>query len=285
MEGEFTSKNLLIVGLGLMGSAFAQGSRSLGFSSIWALDHNEEVLRQALEEGLIDRGSSSAEELLPQADVVLVCLNLGDAIAFITDNMDRFKSGALITDIVGVKQDVVDKVLPVLRQDVDFIPGHPMAGREKGGPLFSTAAIFLGKNYILTPLSFNKEEHHRFLRQWIQDLGFGRIIETDPQTHDARIAFTSQLCHVIAASMVDISEDAVVTQFEGGSFQDMTRIAMINSAMWAELFVANKEELTSVLDRFIQSLTFFKEAILNEETGTIVERFDIISRKREDMGK
>lgn len=285
MEADFSKKNVLVVGLGLMGSAFAAGCKEMGFSKVWGLDRYDLVLREGENQGIIDQGFTKAEEVVSQADLVLVCLYLHDAISFVTDNMSLFKSGALITDIVGVKQEMVKRISPVLREDVDYIPGHPMAGREKSGALFTSPNIFKGKNYILTPLPENLEENHNFLTQWIRELGFGRIIETDPKTHDGKIALTSQLCHVIAASMVDISDDAKVTHFEGGSFQDMTRIAMINSQMWAELFIANQTELTEVLDHFIDSMTFFKNAIQNGEAGTIVERFDIIGRKREEMGK
>lgn len=285
MDVDFSNKSILIVGLGLMGSAFASGCKKMGFSQVWALDVNGHVLSQGKKEGIIDEGYTDAKDVLPNADVVVVCLYLADAISFIKDNMPLFKSGALLTDIVGVKQEMVRQITPVLRSDVDYIPGHPMAGREKSGALFTSEEMFIGKNYILTPIEGNVEENRDFLVKWINQLGFGQIIETDPKTHDGKIAFTSQLCHVIAASMVDISDDAKVTQFEGGSFQDMTRIAMINSRMWAELFVANQDELVQVLDQFIESLTFFKSAIENGEAQTIEERFDIIGQKRKAMGK
>jgi prephenate dehydrogenase len=85
--------------------------------------------------------------------------------------------------------------------------------------------------------------------------------------------------------MVDISEDDKVTQFGGGSFQDMTRIAMINSAMWAELFIANKDKLVDILDEFISSISYFKDCIENENYSDIKNRFDLIGKKRTEMGK
>lgn len=285
MEVDFTQKKVLIVGLGLMGSAFAKGCMDLGFERVWALDPKEDVLEMASREGLIHQGFTRPEDVLPLADFVVVCLNLGVALEFLKNGMPLFKEGALITDIVGVKGPMVETIAPILRRDVDYIPGHPMAGREKSGEVFTAKEIFKGKNYILTPLAENRRSNLLFLKEWIKALAFGRIIETDPKTHDEKIAFTSQLCHVIAASMVDLTEDATVTHFEGGSFQDMTRIAMINSPMWAELFVANKKELGGILDRFIESLTLFKQAIEEGDEQTIVERFDIIGRKRAEMGK
>ncbi|SHE43704.1 prephenate dehydrogenase [Alkalibacter saccharofermentans] len=284
-EIDFKNKKVLIVGLGLMGSAYAASFRNIGFETIYALDRNNEVLKKAESEKLIDKGYQNASDILPSCDLVVVCLYLHDALDFIKKNMNNFKSNSVITDIVGLKRKMVENLDGILRDDVDFIPGHPMAGREKNKEGFTSAKIFEGKNYILTPTDKNKPENLDMMRSLISKMGFGRLIETDPDTHDEKIAFTSQLCHIIAASMVDISEDSKVTQFEGGSFQDMTRIAMINSDMWAELFIANKDKLVDTLDEFTESISYFRKCIEDENFDHIKSRFDFIGKKREEMGK
>ncbi|MBF7096706.1 prephenate dehydrogenase [Alkalibacter mobilis] len=285
MESDFKNKNVLVVGIGLMGSAFAKSFKSLGFKKVYGHDINEEILQAAEKQMIIDRGCSDVSSVIGECDLVVVCLNLAHAVDFIKSNMKLFKKGSILTDIVGVKRNIIREILPVLRDDVDFIPGHPMAGREKSGEIFTSDKIFAGKNYILTLTEKNKKENIIFVKRLIEEMGFGQIIETDPETHDEKIAFTSQLCHIIAASMVDISDDSKVTRFEGGSFQDMTRIAMINSSMWAELFLANKDKLVEVLDKFQESIEFFKDSIENEEYASITDRFDIIGKKRMEMGK
>ncbi|MBR4012648.1 MAG: prephenate dehydrogenase, partial [Spirochaetaceae bacterium] len=97
-------------------------------------------------------------------------------------------------------------------------------------------------------------------------IGFGRIIETNAEIHDHKIAFTSQLCHVIASALVDSAEDTNVTAFGGGSFEDLTRIAMINAPLWTELFIADKKELVNHISEFQASLETIKAAIENEDS-------------------
>ncbi|HAE60815.1 MAG TPA: prephenate dehydrogenase/arogenate dehydrogenase family protein [Eubacteriaceae bacterium] len=285
MEIDFKDKKVAIVGLGLMGSAYAASFKEIGFDKIYAIDRDQKVLRRAEACELIDEGFQNPKDVLPQCDIVFVCLYLHDALKFIIENMDMFKANSVVTDIVGLKRKMVEDIMKHLRADIDFVPGHPMAGREKNEEDFTSAKIFEGKNYILTPIHTNMPENLDMMRSLISKMGFGKIIETDPETHDEKIAFTSQLCHIIAASMVDISEDDKVTQFGGGSFQDMTRIAMINSAMWAELFIANKDKLVDILDEFISSISYFKDCIENENYSDIKNRFDLIGKKRTEMGK
>ncbi|NTW71858.1 MAG: prephenate dehydrogenase [Eubacteriaceae bacterium] len=285
MEADFRNKKILVAGLGLMGSAFADGLKVMAPEKVYATDLKQEVLLEAEESGLIHKGFMDPAEILPECDIVIICLYLQDALDFIRRNMNYFKKDCLITDIVGVKRALIDGIKDILRKDVDFIPGHPMAGRERTKEHFTPKSIFAGKNYLLTPSEKNRKENVELLKTMINKMGFGRIIITDPETHDEKIAFTSQLCHVIAASMVDLSDDSGITSFEGGSFQDMTRIAMINSEMWAELFIANSDKLTRILDNFIDSINFFKDNIKAGNSSVIVERFNEIGLKREAMGK
>ena len=104
------------------------------------------------------------------------------------------------------------------------------------------------------------------LKEIATEIGFSRIIETDAKIHDHKIAFTSQLCHVIASALVDSAEDTNVTAFGGGSFEDLTRIAMINAPLWTELYIADKDELLGHISEFQSSLESLKSAIENEDS-------------------
>jgi prephenate dehydrogenase len=136
-----------------------------------------------------------------------------------------------------------------------------MAGAERGGFAHSGACNFQGKNYILTPLKRNRPENLEFLRALIYRMGFGRITETTAAEHDRKIAFTSQLCHVIAAALIDCEGDREITRFGGGSFEDLTRIAMLNAPMWTELFIENRDCLLDRIRQFEGSLDALKELI------------------------
>jgi prephenate dehydrogenase len=277
-----------------MGGSFAKAVRmkvlqkeSSKESVIYALDKNQASLKEALSSGVIDRGFSpdEADEMLSLCDIVFICLYPAYTIEFLKAHKNAFKTGSVVTDISGVKTGLLDELPNILRDDVDFISGHPMAGSEKEGYIHSSPKIFEGRNYIIMPLASNTGEHLLFFKNLITDIGFTRVIETDCATHDHKIAFTSQLCHVIAASLVDSAEDTDITAFGGGSFEDLTRIAMINAPLWCELFLANKKELLLHIMAFEKSLEGIKRAIEDGDAPSLREKLDSIREKRIAMSR
>ncbi len=272
-----------IVGLGLMGGAFAMALRRVfPRAVVYACDKNEENLADACDSGIIDAGFSAvqADSMLGRCDVVFICLYPAATAGFLETHMAFFKSGCLVTDIAGVKSGIVKKAEKVLREDIDFIPGHPMAGSEKEGFSHAGACSFDGRNYILTPLERNRPENLSFLRGLIKSLGFARVVETDPATHDSKIAFTSQLCHVIAAALVDSAEDTSVTEFGGGSFEDLTRIAMINAPMWSGLFTENRDALAKRIDEFAENLEKYRMRIVSADEKVLADDLFSVREKR-----
>lgn len=281
-----------IVGLGIMGGSLAKAirenilSRSDATGRIYVCNRSTACLSQALNEGVADKAFKSTEydKLLPECDIVYVCLYPHATIDFLEQNKQFFKSGAIVTDISGVKG-IFEKTLPdILRPDVDFIIGHPMAGGEKEGYANSDARFFINHNYILCPLPENKAENLELMREFVSAIGFTRITETTCDTHDYKIGFTSQLCHVIACSLVDSAKDEQITAFGGGSFEDLTRIAMINAPLWTELFVSNKDKLVSHIENFEAEINRFKNAIQNEDKETLISLMEESREKRIKMG-
>jgi prephenate dehydrogenase len=279
-----------MVGLGLMGGAVARAIRPLNPRRILALDTDPASIGAAKAEGVIDDGwvndetGDAAAAMLGQCDLVFLCLNPEALIRFLEARMTDFRSGALITDIAGVKSGVVAVAEKTLRPDLDFIPGHPMAGSEKGGYAQARQCSFKDRNYILTPLKRNREENLEFLRTLIRRMGFGRITETTPEEHDRKIAFTSQLCHIIAAALIDCEGDREIARFGGGSFEDLTRIAMLNAPMWTELFLENKTALLRRIEQFEESLDDFKALIAEGRGEELEQRLDAVRERRSAMG-
>jgi prephenate dehydrogenase len=274
-----------IAGLGLMGGAFALALRNLRPKRICAFDKDAEVLQTALGRGVIDEVFTDPAALLEKSDFVMLCLNPSTLIGFAEEHLGSFKTGALITDIAGIKGSVCAAAERMfrIRDDVDFIPGHPMAGVEGAGFANAEKVSFLGKNYILTPLKRNKTENLIWLADIIHRMGFGRITETSPEDHDGKIAFTSQLCHVIAASLIDCESDTGITRYGGGSFEDLTRIAVLNSPMWTELFLENREKLLAHIGRFEQSLREIKALIGEGRAAELEARLGAVRDKRREM--
>jgi prephenate dehydrogenase len=226
-----------------------------------ACDTDAEVLAAARSSGVIDEGFTTAETMLKECDLVFLCLNPSTLLRFMKEHMAAFKPGTLITDIAGIKGSISTAMERDLRKDLDFIPGHPMAGSERGGFANAARCDFRGKNYILTPLKRNKPENLEYLKDLIHRLGFGRVTCTGAEEHDRKIAFTSQLCHVIASALIDCEADTAITRFGGGSFEDLTRIAMLNVPMWTELFLENRAELLRRIEQFEGSLDALKRFI------------------------
>jgi prephenate dehydrogenase len=273
-----------IVGLGIMGGAFALALKRLEPKSILACDSDPAVLEAALAEGVISEGFTAAADMLGRCDLVFLCINPSSLLDFMKTHMGAFKKGALLTDIAGIKGNIVSVMEEELRDDLDFIPGHPMAGSEKWGYTQAGKCSFTGKNYILTPLKRNRPENLQYIRELIFRLGFGRITETTAAEHDRKIAFTSQLCHVIAAALIDCESDSEITRFGGGSFEDLTRIAMLNAPMWTELFLENRTELLKRIEQFEGSLDALKGFIAGGEKAALENRLAAVRDRRGAMG-
>ncbi|MDR1867259.1 MAG: prephenate dehydrogenase [Treponema sp.] len=274
-----------IVGLGLMGGAFAYALRRLSARRILACDISAQTLKAAQKEGCIDEAFLKTDAMLGQCDLVFFCLNPAIVTHVIRDSMTLFKHGALLTDITGIKLPIVQALEPIIRPDIDFIPGHPMAGSEKGGFECAKQCSFLNKNYILTPLAHNKPEHIQFLKQLIYRMGFSRITETTAHDHDKNIAFTSQLCHIIASALIHCQQNTAITHFGGGSFEDLTRIALLNVPLWTELFLENRDNLIEQITCFEQSLDLLKQLINTNNEPALKEILDTVRKRRSAMAE
>ncbi len=280
-----------IVGMGLMGGSLAKAIRErvLGLASaqgsVLGCDINKASLELALSQHIIDKAFTpqQADAMLSECDFVYVCLYPNATLSFLKEHKAAFKSGAIVTDISGVKAALFEQLDDILRSDVDFIPGHPMAGSEREGYAASSGFIFKDHNYILMPLPQNKVENVKLFKELIGELGFTRIVTTDARVHDHKIAFTSQLCHVIASALVQSAEDTQVTAFGGGSFEDLTRIALINAPLWTELFLANKKELLSHIKAFESSLSDLRNLIEKEDAQGLTAYLEEVRSKRTQM--
>ena len=289
---DLKNANYGIVGLGIMGGSIAKSIRQNILSQadstgkILVCNRSTACLSQSIAEGVsnIVYTSDNVEKMLPDCDVVFICLYPHATLDFMKEHRDHFKSGAIVTDISGVKG-IFEKALPdILRPDVDFIIGHPMAGGEKEGYSNSDAKFFVNHNYILCPQDFNKLENLDFMRTLVAEMGFTRITETTCDIHDYKIGFTSQLCHVIASALVESAEDPEITAFGGGSFEDLTRIALINAPLWTELFISNKEKLVNHIENFEKQLEKIKKLIQEENSPSLNEMLSHTREQRLKMG-
>ena len=245
------TKRILIVGLGLLGGSYARGLKRFGFH-ISAITKEQSSIDFALKEGIIDEGSTEIDaRMIGEADLVIFALYPHIFVEWIAENQGLLKSGALITDVTGVKRSIVYKIQDILRPDVEFVAAHPMAGREVSGVENSTDRMFFGANYIVTPTEKNTPEAVETIIELGRLLGFSNVTMLSPEEHDEMIGFLSQLTHCIAITLMTCNDKENMEKFTGDSFRDLTRIARINDLMWSELFVANKDVLLEQMNMFI----------------------------------
>ncbi len=271
--------SITVVGLGVMGGSFLKALRPLEFT-LYGVDISEEVMEQVEASQLIDGGGTSPEDFLPKTDLLILCLPPKVEVELLLKWQHLLPESAVVTDVCGVKVPMLLKLLPKLRKDIGFVPGHPMCGREIGGFKRSLHELYLGCNYIITPLE------DTYGVSMVEDLahtvGARTIVKTSPEEHDRKIALSSHLPHVVASALVLCTEDEDVSGFTGGSFKDATRVAAMNVDMWSDLFGDNREALLMELHRFndhMRSLTSAVEAGDRESMEDLLKRSSRLKEK------
>ena len=272
---------ITIVGLGLLGGSYASGLAKKGYK-VKAIDINQEYLEHALANKWIVEGSDDPS-LVSDADLVIFCLYPNTLVKWLNSYQNLLKPNALLTDVTGVKRSIMSKINGFLRTDVKFIYSHPMAGKEVSGALYSDSNIFKSANFIV----IKDEDIHAM--QTIKDLAtileFKNIVELDAKSHDEMIAFVSQLTHVIAVCLMNVSDNTHLKDYTGDSFRDLTRIAKINENLWYELFMQNKDMLLKEIDAFTRQLDHFKEVIINDDEEEMKRLFRQSSMRRKEFDK
>lgn len=262
---------IAIIGLGLIGGSMARRLRGFHGCRIAAYNRTRESLFLALADGVIDEACETPGDAMEDADLIIMCLYPQLNIDFVRDNLDRLKPGAVITDVSGVKGFIIREMQRILPDTVEFIGGHPMAGREVGGYKSSTDTLFDNAPYVITPTADSKPETIGLIREMARYIGCGIVTTTSPDEHDSIIAYTSQLMHVVAVALCDNPLLERAGAFAGGSLQDCTRIAVINETMWSELFVENKGCLAERITEFQETLEMIKRAVLSEDRDALEE--------------
>jgi prephenate dehydrogenase len=260
-----SKENILIVGLGLMGGSYARALKRLGYK-IEAIDKNQAYIDYALENEIIDKGFAYPDEIaIRKADVIIFALYPELLIEWIEQYHHLFKYGLLITDVTGVKSCLVYKIQDMIRDDVEYVPAHPMAGREVHGMPNSDDSMFRGANYIIAPTEKNTPEGIEWCKSLGKILGCRKISVLTPEEHDEMIGFVSQLTHVIAVSLMTCNDNTKLVDYTGDSFRDLTRIASINEKMWSKLFLLNKDYLLKHMDAFIDEMTQFRNLLAAQD--------------------
>lgn len=276
---------ILIVGLGLIGGSYAEALSKKGYE-VGAIDQKQEAIDFALRKGYIASGKTSVDkDYVGKFDIVVFAIYPHAFGEWIEKYQNCLKSGAIVTDVTGVKGGVVCDVQNALRKDVEFIAAHPMAGRECSGVENAKAEIFEGANYIVVPTEKNTQEAIELCKDLGRELGFKHISELSVKQHDEMVGFLSHLTHCIAVSLMVCKESGHLADYTGDSFRDLTRIAKINDEMWSELFLLNKDEIVEQMNLFEQHFGKLKECIQNDDREGIREMMRLSTKRRKVFDK
>ena len=253
-------KNVGIIGLGLIGGSFAKAVKASGKYTVFGCDKDVKTENAAIKDKAID--FVLTEENAKDIDLLVSAVTVG----VFKDATERFlpflKGGATVIDFGGVKRRQVatmekwKKDFPALK----FFGGHPMAGKERYGYVNSDGELFKNAFMIIVPTADKISED---LKTVFYDAGFGRITETDANTHDEIIAYTSQLCHIVSSAFVKNGTAMRSAGFSAGSLKDLTRVARLSPDAWTELILSNRENVLSELDEFIGNLKKYRNAVNN----------------------
>ena len=248
-----------IVGLGLIGGSFARAFSEMTGHRVLACDINESSFLAAKLVGAVD--GKLDDVTLGECDLILVSLYPDAAVNWIKENGSRFKKGSIVVDCCGVKKYVCDRVGGNAGRGFTFIGGHPMAGTQQWGFSHSTASIFNGGSMILTPDGNTDIRVLERAKAVFLEVGFSEVVFTTPEDHDARIAFTSQLPHVISNAYVKSPRAVEHRGFSAGSYRDLSRVSKLNVEMWTELFLENADNLADEIELLSGNLLEYAAAL------------------------
>lgn len=260
-SGFVAFERLAVLGLGLLGGSTARAARSRGVArETLGYARRRGPLETAVAAGTIDRFGDLAE-VVGGADLVV----LGTPIAAMERVLERaapyLAPGTIVTDVGSVKGDLARALPALLPEGVQFVGSHPMAGSHRAGAEHADAELFVGRCVVVTPIESTDERTCERISDFWAALG-ARVVRRDPDAHDAQVAWTSHLPHLLAYAFSHALEHMPSPSKElvGAGFQDFTRIAHSGPDLWADILTTNGKALVGPLQHFSESLSQIAQA-------------------------
>lgn len=259
-------KKIAIFGVGLIGGSFALALKNAhAVERVVGLGRTASSMVRAKELGIIDEVTTSVADAVRNADLILVAAPVAQTEAILAAIAPHLQPGTVVTDAGSTKSDVVVAARKALGAKVaQFVPGHPIAGREMNGPDAAIADLYVGKKVVLAPLAENApQDVARVAEAWRQ---CGAIIhQLTPEKHDRVFAAVSHLPHLLAYALVDDIANKphadLLFQYAASGFRDFTRIAGSSPEMWRDISLANQAALLGELDSYMAQLTQLRTSL------------------------
>ena len=290
MEKDFGGfKNILIIGLGLIGGSIALSLKKEGFQGkIYGFDLSKERVKKAIELGAIDQGWTKLEDIpWEKIDLVIISTPVSTFIDIAQKIKPFLKKDTIVTDVGSVKGELVKQLEKIL-SPVKFIGAHPIAGTEKEGVENAVIGLFKNKKLILT--IDEEDEATKRLEKFWTDLG-SKVEIMDADTHDFVFAAVSHLPHAVAFALVDalisLSKETGIDLFlyPGAGFKDFTRIAASSPNVWKDIFIENKENVLHTIDEFIKSMENLRNLIDRGDEERLIKLLSESREKRLSLEK
>ena len=281
-------QRLCIIGVGLIGGSLARALREAGeVGEVIGCGRGEANLQAAVRLGVVDRYETDPAHAVAGADVVVVAVPLGAMAAVLRSIVPHLAPEAVVTDVGSAKGSVVADVARVYGGiPPRFVPGHPIAGTENSGVEASFATLFQRRRVILTPLAETAATAHHLIQQ-MWELTGAEVVDMGVHHHDAVLAATSHLPHLLAYTLVDtlarLDDRAEIFRYAAGGFRDFTRIASSDPTMWRDICAANREQLLEMIALFNADLAQLAEAIRHDDHAAILATFQRAKRARDNL--
>lgn len=260
---------ILIVGLGLIGGSLAKALSAYTDAKVVGMDTDDKTLALALDEHSIKYIAGKPD--LEDADVTILAMTPKNIIRFVEENHDIMNKDGLVLDVCGIKRDVMDCFREhFFESGPQYIGMHPMAGRELFGYSHSLVNLFQGASLVMTKdpaLCYHIDWDE--LQKYVHALGFRKMVESTPETHDQIIAYTSQLAHVVSSAYIKSPTMLREEGYSAGSFRDLTRVARLDEKMWTDLFLRNADYLADEIDEIIKHLVEYRDVLQNRDAETL----------------
>lgn len=278
-------KNIGIVGLGLLGGSLAFEIKKRNISQrITGFSRRKETLEKAISEKLIDEYFLNFDEGIKDIDFLILATPIKIVSEYFL-KIGKQKTSFLITDVASVKKKIVEDATRFLGKDNNFVPSHPMAGSEKSGIEAKKEDLFEGKNVIITPTKDTKKENLLKVNSFWESLG-AKTILLSPAEHDYFIGLTSHLPHILVYALLSLFEKNdkkdILFRCAGTGFFDTTRIGKSNSQLWADIFLANRENLFLWIEEFEKALNEMKHLLKDASYEVLNLKLNNIKRLREE---
>ena len=282
-------KKVCIIGCGLIGSSIARAIKKNNLAKkIVSSNRSEYLNKKVIELKIVSESSSNTKKIVDDSDLIVIATPLSSYEDVILKIKDSLKSGAILTDVGSVKENIISLVEKNIPKNVSWIPSHPIAGTEESGPEAGFSELFKNRWCILTPSKKAKEKDINLLKTFWEKLG-SKVDIMEAKQHDYILSITSHLPHLIAYNIVNTSlntQDETksnIVKYSAGGLRDFTRIAASNPIMWRDIFIQNKNNASKMINKFIENLEDLKKAIENEDGKKLEKIFTKTKEIRKDI--